>query len=652
MKRADRDEVTHGGVCFVVFLAAFSVTAASLVAYFRWHFDAFPALAPAFYATVCTLLGVWYLLGFGPARTWLGRFRLPSISGLVVAIGLCFVLGFSGIGPLAGMVVLGLLSAVGLFALVRGADVAGGWLAAFAVLGAAFAAWSFVTIGSLHYSTVIAPEEVLAGVANRDTLYHSSIMSMFREFALPSVGLDGLELMHYHTFMHMLLGVLSSVASVTGIAGLALGNQIVLVPLLFFSLCVAASVVGVRRGDSMPLLAPVLALALIALVGTWDWKSFLISETYALGLSLVLLSTVFLRSLLDSREPLSLPTLVVTALFCFAAAAAKISAGVVVAAALGYVLLRSRQARPPSYLAAAAAFLLVASVVRAFFMPVSNVEEAGFYPFHFLMFGTVARVNVAVVALGSLICLVRWVRGIDRPWQETMAVMLAASFVPPMILEIGGGSGYYFLNIGTWLGACVIASECAGLLARMRGWVVPLGALAAAICAIAFDLSANDTVGKMRESFDRVRIAAGVGSGEKSVPLFDQGALAELAAATARLPLARMASAIRAEDRPGVRTLVYVNPQFRAALPLHCQIFGFFVPAYVGLPMLMGLPPASFKCDLGPHYGFPDYPEGQSPETQPADASLCEAAVRRGFERVLVAETPDSVRPLDCPVSG
>jgi hypothetical protein len=109
----------------------------------------------------------------------------------------------------------------------------------------------------------------------------------------------------------------------------------------------------------------------------------------------------------------------------------------------------------------------------------------------------------------------------------------------------------------------------------------------------------------------------------------------ELEAALLDTTGSKVVSALHA-SKVGRNDLIFVpseNEPFWDMTPGQCSAASFFIPAMVGVPMLMGLPPAG-ACVLE-WYGFENY--RSSARSRPAtENELCDRALHMGFQRVIV----------------
>ena len=82
-------------------------------------------------------------------------------------------------------------------------------------------------------------------------------------------------------------------------------------------------------------------------------------------------------------------------------------------------------------------------------------------------------------------------------------------------------------------------------------------------------------------------------------------------------------------------------------MPYSCLNAPLFVPAAVGLPMLMGLRTTEQPCFYNAYYADYDKRLPPAPETL-TRAEICSAARRREFDRVLHVHSLENIEVIDC----
>jgi hypothetical protein len=229
---------------------------------------------------------------------------------------------------------------------------------------------------------------------------------------------------------------------------------------------------------------------------------------------------------------------------------------------------------------------------------------------------------------------------------------MAGSVLPALLLHVGGGGAYYFLNIGTWIAIASLSARLMGAWKNRPAFVLTgLGICAFAACAMASG-EARHAYSAMKTMRQNLIAQAGPQAAAPfaHVHLFSGAALAAARKASAQSTGARMGDLLRqAGAAPGADMAVFVAPDLRPfwSLTPACNMAPFIVPASFGLPLLEGVPPTAEKCDLGFFYGYHFYgPDARSRQTP--DAQLCRRALAKGFHHVAVLQDFRSARRLDC----
>lgn len=631
--------IADNGASLIVFSGYSILTAAAILAV-RGYDDA-KALWSVAYCTLITMSAASaFVIG---DRVAIGNCRLAGSPVLLMLAVLVVPFALAGLGLSAPGAVLTfvLLCAV----LLRSALSQTSMLRhrfSFLALAVILTAYFFVTVNSMDYAWVLAPESALAGLLHKDILYHGAITSMLREYGIASTGLDGLQRTHYHILSHAWIGALTRTLEIDSISGYVFVKQLVFIPLMLFALTVLTrKLVGHRDGAVVRLAVIVVPMSILHLIGLAG-MSYLVSESHAIGLTLLLLGVTLLVDFADApAESTPSLTLLVGALLGLAATAGKVSAGLVFLAGFGYLILRRRRMSRWRY---GAILLYVAALVwllRAYLMPQAHLATSTFKPLDFFIYFPVyAIANLVPIVAAAPICILRWRRGIARPHQEMLLLILISSTVPALLLHIDGGSAYYFMNMGTWVAIAIIAAAIIDLTSERD---VTRLTVAAAVClafAMGIDLVGRDSLGRLTAAQDNLRDTA-LSYSVTRPP-------ADLKSNLRRGPLGRLAAAIEVYRQAGNTAVVYVEPELWSQLPNACPMQPLFIPAFVGLPVLAGLEPQAANCELGPHYSMPDYGTQAAPKSGLSDYDVCSKARSKGFHRVLRVETLDVARLVDC----
>jgi hypothetical protein len=526
----------------------------------------------------------------------------------------------------------------------------------------------FVLVNSRAVASVLTPEEAIVGTLNMDTLFHSSIANMILKHGVLSIGADGLLPVSYHVLSHIWLGCIGLWLGTSTPVAYFVGMQVIGIPLLFFNLALAVYLLrpaGERLADgALVIQFPIL---FILLTEVWGWMHYFVSESYLLALNMFLPALPLLTEMARTKDRGRL----LLQAGCLAVATvligvAKVSVGVVLLAATGFVLFR-QLALPRRLLiqlglpALVGAALIVLFAFRAF-----NGSLHMVHPFSFVReYPSGAWPNI--VAILALLIAVNAIRrhgtASDKISAEVFAVIGVVAALPSLLLDIHGGSAYYFINIGTLVAAVVVSAYGGPLLVgRLPGLVKP------GIVLVAMLLIALGTREKRRSPLEfadmfaemelRTRGYLGDGIRPASTHL---GRFAELlspggdvrrmfASEVERLPRAQVLQTLLSAglaETPDAA--VFVPPENTRFWTTYrdCRAVSLFIPAMLGAPMIRGLNGMEARCWREPDYGFQVF--GPDSVSQPStDDELCSRAQKWGLRTVFILPTAVDVRKIDC----
>jgi hypothetical protein len=379
--------------------------------------------------------------------------------------------------------------------------------------------------------------------------------------------------------------------------------------------------------------------------------SYLTSESYMVGLGLLLIAIPSLRALADGEDGAPDPAAILALTYAILLSAAKISVGMTWTVAVVFLLLRQRRLSWGGALTSVVLLILHAWLAIKFFLPNDNVATTVFEPLHFLRaYPLVAAANFTVVGAAIFFHLRDWRQGANRNWHEAILVMLLVNVLPTLLFKVEGGSAYYFINVATWLAIASLSSRLSAQATQRPSWF-PLGSGLVVILMMTIltpqKLHAYGSFKNQRNSLYGHQTTAVPGATRN---LFDAGALKEAQMQSQSSTGARIAVLMHNSGiRPGADFLVAVLPSFHAfwSLTPQCNAAPFLIPAYFGLPLLDGLPPEAEHCALGNYYGYRLYgAEAQSRLLD--DATLCRLATEKGFHHVLILASELQAQRLDC----
>jgi hypothetical protein len=505
---------------------------------------------------------------------------------------------------------------------------------------ALFVATTLYTVGfawGFGYQNPRFFDKIAQGTANRDTLFHSAIAHILVTHGLPSTGLDGAPMVHYHFGSHWLLCHLSCLAGTTPLEFYQFGFQIVAIPWVFLQILglatdlIAAWGDGEARLSSNPWFwlttAAVWTGVNVPFVRNFAWvnANMSVSESYSIatGLFMACASVVvhwvgpdaiarrdsanpniaeWPRSTLARLAVFVPPAVLVLGLVKISYAAVALSligflwlrlgfwrqplAWVPVVGALISALIAAKMTTRPHLGSSIVAFDFMRHwVLRSKHPSAWVLQSALFVALHY---GTTwALVAFRWRQLGGFRGCFRMSQGLDV--QIAMVTALCAS-LPGMVLAIDGGGAYYFSDIQRWLSLALLLSWLAkptttpppylGASIRTPHW-----GYHAIRAMLALHIGYNACVGGLR-LYDAIDTQSPIESAQRDV--------VERLRAIATLPIA--------ERR---KSAIFVPRDYAAYWKmLPPMLVPFVAPAITGLVHIDGLPDGDNRHA---HYGYDAY---------------------------------------------
>lgn len=146
-------------------------------------------------------------------------------------------------------------------------------------------------VGSLvwcaKYQNPLFFENIILGIAHRDTLLYSAVSNLIKTYGVPSIGVDGLKYFHYHWGSSWMFAYLSGLINVSTIKFYNLCYPIIFIPFLLKNILLF--VVDYRRFKNFSLkLAWFIFLILLAFLIMAGYSA-VGSESYVMGISFMFL---------------------------------------------------------------------------------------------------------------------------------------------------------------------------------------------------------------------------------------------------------------------------------------------------------------------------------------------------------------------------
>lgn len=359
------------------------------------------------------------------------------------------------------------------------------WLVLPAILGI----WM---MGQMHQVEIHHPlylEKISMGISHIDQLFHATITEMIRNYNVPSTGLYGVTSMKYHVGSHYLFARLSDWFNI-----LALEVYNYVYPILVLPLFIRVSLFLIKdlaslRSTSNTSVKSDWKFWLIFVVLTVGFlpenirnsflylNSWVVSESYTVSLIFLFsgVSMVLMAFGKSNQKGLVITGFIVLPILVFATGFSKISTILVAATSGGYLYLRGAYWKSIKITIYVLLLLvLVIWIIRItkattqdnlFLLHsikrYSDIEWRSFffiiYYFSLLVY---TLIRLTSLKLNSFRDLKLALMGNNLLDVEFIWVVAIVGFVPPAILEIDAGSGFYFMDIqirlsiiflGSWL---------------------------------------------------------------------------------------------------------------------------------------------------------------------------------------------------------
>ncbi len=497
--------------------------------------------------------------------------------------------------------------------------------------------YGFVNL-ALNYATPIVLEAALVGLAHHDTLFHAAIAESLTRFGVASIGVDGHIPLVYHVFSHRVIGGFAEWLGVPALQGYSLFVGFVAVPVLVALLLQAsAQLLPAKSPNVARPVATFSVLTWLALGGALMWHSYYVSESYNISLWFLILAVlVFQRMSLASTEKTEhIVALTLLAGLVGLAALSKISVGFVLGAAVAAGLAFQGQKKPWFLLASVLAGLLPPIAVYLSYPVSGGTNEPMFVPFAFFAY---ERPAVYALLLASVLTVLALRRMPADSSRKSLVVALLsgmwAGLGASYVLNAPAGAQYYFSDPGSWLGIMVI--PVLGMVPRWisdrtpkTGFLIVSGMIIALLALHDDNLRGLEQIRTWRAAF--------ASATEPNASTLREASLKET-------PVGRVVTSVIDHNTAVDAVLIDANFSEFWMSQKTCWAASIVVPALTGKPMLMGIVPQKYGCEVTPYYGFADYSlsDGQA-LANPDQEEICQIAAKRDFGRVLLITAENSM---------
>jgi hypothetical protein len=467
-----------------------------------------------------------------------------------------------------------------------------------------------VTCGNWLFTAEIAK----AGLLLPDVYYHFSVTEMFRVHDSISLGVHGLAPLKYHFGSHLWFAALSTLAEHGTEYAYSLGMTIVLIPALFFAVCISAASFSavIDFSQTKFIYGMVFVVGSTILLDKIGLHSYYVSPSHTISLILLMLALPMLTADLNAHGATYFSILLA---FIFLLSITKVSAGMLWGGACCYLFLRSELALWRRASLIFVTVIITGLCVKMSISPAQQTVERSlsFSLFHFYriygnLFTLSSLVPPAILAIIAFALRFRWRQTVTSPGQlkllrgaEISLFISGISMIPGALIPIAGGGAWYFINVAQW----VCLTSLGALLLSIEGRAAGIDSLRKYVAGlfVVCTLSAFFSMARQNyaESLQFLRQLPGTPAKDLSVSAIDfainsfrqNGRLipVDFESRIIALPVNQLITQLRAEKKSDF--LVFIPPEANWFWKTSgdCMSKTFLIPAMTGHPLLYGLPP-------------------------------------------------------------
>jgi hypothetical protein len=491
--------------------------------------------------------------------------------------------------------------------------------------------WTIGVVWGQGYLSPIYERQFVAGRTHIDTLYLSSYANMLTNYRTMSTGVDGFAHVPYHFLSNLVMGVLGKIGGVGAFAAYHLAFPIVIVPIFFFVL--------LRSLEILKPATPSVAFAILTLgtVGImpqeWrldiiiGWNSVLGSESYTVGLIMLLSLCFVLWRHSSSSKTVPTGKILLAAMLVFLCGLSKISLAALIACAAAYWWLRWHRSQVKLL---AWPLLFGVATLASFLIANDPAVAGGIRPLDFIRnYVPMKALPWFFVQYWPLALL--WGTRKQGTREETVAtelltVIAVAGIIPGLVLSIAGGSAFYFINVYYWP-ALVLATSRTSTVVAMRADSIRrarFNPIVIFVGAIIIGTALVNTL--VADHLFTIRLRASLAQ--------ENSDMKELQAALQSIP----------DDNPG-ESVVWISSDLTTYWnnDYSPEARGFFVPALTGLATLWGVPPEVDLASLPRFRGYGSYLPRDWSERPQTTQQILEEASEAGYTRVHLISRGDGI---------
>lgn len=336
------------------------------------------------------------------------------------------------------------------------------------VLIGCFYIYSMWGIGGLTLDPI---NRINAGSQYPDNLYQSAIAESYNRSLLPTALVNDETVLRYHTFSCLVVNIFSRIFNMPSFFIYSYLYPILILPLYacfqYIGVLVAKEYfTGIRTLGLSDIIVitlynvGILGPAQLSPLGIWK-SSYINSESFVLANTFALLFFIFCFLVMKTKKHINLFLYIGVPITIFVLSWTKISVGCLVAVTIGYYFFRIKS-KSIKYWLLNFYYLIVLICSLWLFRGGSNSNagnsKAGFGWFPFIKYCDNKIIGLCghylILSLMAIIFIVFEIKKKNYKkedfisgktiWIELISIITICSFLPGMLLDIGGGSAAYF----------------------------------------------------------------------------------------------------------------------------------------------------------------------------------------------------------------
>ncbi len=323
------------------------------------------------------------------------------------------------------------------------------------------------------YLSLAPLEKIDNGTQHLDSLFHSSVAESYRHFPYASTLLNGEAFLKYHTFSHLLMGIVSWVMGMPSLVAYCFLYPSVFLPLYFLAILIAVSYAKNYfngRGEVnftdvaviMLFIAGGISASVLNRYGIWK-TSYILSESFLVANTLAFFSYgLFFRALKasGSRTQIRMLLLIVIPFLVFVITWSKISVGFLFTLSTVYFVLRKGMKNWKYWIVIVVNCLVFMVALFLFNWSGTSAGNGLFSSIKWMAFGEKCSGRLGIwghylllLTLPALFLLLDTVKNkydfksiaeAGTVWIEVVIIICLAAFLPGLLIDIAGGSAVYF----------------------------------------------------------------------------------------------------------------------------------------------------------------------------------------------------------------